>query len=75
LAMLGFAGVTPNEVRVAAVTLRFVDPDIPPRVAVIVVEPGAKALAIPFEPGVLLTDATLPAEVFHVTELVRSWVE
>jgi hypothetical protein len=73
--MLGFAGVTPRDTRVAAVTVKFVDPDIPPRVAVIVVEPGLSVAANPFDPGKLLTDATLATEELHVTELVRSCVE
>jgi hypothetical protein len=75
LAILGFAGVTPKDTSVAAVTVKFVDPDIPARVAVMVVEPGLSVVADPFEPGVLLTDATLATEEFHVTELVRSCVE
>jgi hypothetical protein len=73
--MLGFAGVTPRDTRVAAVTVKFVDPDIPPRVAVIVLEPGATVVAIPFDPGVLLTDVTLVTEEPQATKLVRSCVE
>jgi len=75
LAMLGFAGVTPRDTRVAAVTVKFVDPDIPPRVAVIVVEPGLTVVVNPFDPGRLLTDATPATEELHATELVRSCVE
>ena len=75
LAMLAFAGVTPSDTRVAAVTVRPVEPDIPPSVAVIVVEPGVAVVITPFVPGALLTDATALTEELHVTELVRSWVE
>ena len=73
--MLGFAGVTPRDTRVAAVTVKFVDPDMAPSVAVIAVAPGVTVLANPFDPGVLLTDATVPTDELHVTELVRSWDE
>ena len=73
--MLGFAGVTPNDTSVAAVTVKFVDPDIPPRVALIAVEPGLSVVANPFDPGRLLTDATLATDELHETELVRSCVD
>ena len=67
--------MTPKDTRLAAVTVKFVDPDIPPRLAVTVLEPGAVVVAIPFEPGALLTDATLVSEELQVTELVKSCVE
>jgi hypothetical protein len=73
--MLGFGGVTPKDTRVAAVTVRFVDPDIPPSVALIVVEPGLSVAANPFDPGELPTDATPATEELHVTKLVTSCVE
>ena len=73
--MLGFGGVTPKDTRVAAVTVKFVDPDIPLKVALIVVEPGLNVAANPFDPGELPTDATLATEELHVTEFVRSCVE
>jgi len=40
LAILGFAGVTPIETSVAGVTDKTVDADAPPKVAVMVTEPG-----------------------------------
>ena len=70
--MLEFAGVTPRDTRVAAVTVKFVVPEIAPSVAVIAVAPGLAVAAKPFEPGALLTDATPVAEELQVTELVRS---
>jgi hypothetical protein len=74
--MLGFGGVTPKDTRVAAVTVKLVDPDIPPSVALIVVEPGLSVAANPlFDAGVLPTDATPAAEELHVTKLVTSCVE
>src|SRR6266568_890698 len=46
-AMLGFVGVTPSEVRVAAVTVSVVFPETSPSVAVIVVGPAATDVARP----------------------------
>ena len=62
----GLAGVTAIEVRVAAVTVRIVEPVIDPDVAVMVVAPGATLEA---RPELLMVD-TLAAEEFQVTELV-----
>jgi hypothetical protein len=62
----GLAGVTAIEVRVAAVTVRDVEPLIDPDVAVMVVVPAATLEARPE----LLMLATLVAEEFQVTELV-----
>ena len=56
-------------------TVKFVDPDIAPRLAVIVLEPGLLVVANPFDPGRLLTDTTPATEELHATELVRSCVE
>jgi hypothetical protein len=47
LALVGLDGVIERDVRVAGVTVRVVDPDLPPNVAVIVVEPAATVLANP----------------------------
>jgi hypothetical protein len=54
-----------------------VDFDMPPKVAVMVVEPIALALAVarPFEPDALLIVATPVFADPHVTEVVMSWVE
>ena len=71
-AIAGFAGVTPKDTRVAAVTVRLVDPEIPLKLAVMVVEPGPAVVAKPLAPGRLLIDATLAAEEFQVTALVKS---
>jgi hypothetical protein len=73
--MLGFTGVTASDTRLAAVTVKPVDPDTPPKVAVIVVDPELSVVVRPFDPGTLLTDATPATEELHVTELVRSWVK
>jgi len=75
LAILEFAGVTPSDTRVAAVTVRVVDPDTLPRVAEIIVEPGLVAVVTPFDPEILLTEATVESAELQVTELVRSCVE
>ena len=40
LAILGFAGVTPIDTRVAGVTVKTVDADAPAKVALTVTEPG-----------------------------------
>jgi len=45
--MLAFVGVRSIATKVAAVTLNVVDPDILPKWAVIVVEPGPTAVASP----------------------------
>ena len=74
-AIVGLGGVTPKDTKLAAVTVKFVEPDRPPSVALIRVEPGLCVVARPFEPGELLTDATPATEELHVTELVKSWVE
>jgi hypothetical protein len=48
---------------------------MPPKVAVMVVDPGVLAVTSPFVPDVLLTVAIPEFPVPHVTEAVRSWVE
>ena len=64
--MLGLTGVTTIEDSVAFVTVRVVVPETP-RVAVIVVEPGATDVASPLEAVALLIVATPKVEEFHVT--------
>ncbi len=54
-----------------AVTVSAADPDTPPDTAVMVVVPGATAVASPFEPAALLTDATPAVDEFQVTAAVR----
>jgi hypothetical protein len=71
-AIAGFGGVTPRDTRLAAVTVKFVEPDRPLNAALIMVEPGPCVVANPFDPGMLLTEATPATEELHVTELVKS---
>ena len=59
---------------VAEVTVNVVDPDIPPDVALIVVDPAAAEVARPLEPAALLMAATPVADEFQVTAVVRSCV-
>ena len=58
----GFVGVTSMDTSVAEVTVKAVDAETPPRVAEILVGPGAAVVVIPFAPGVLLIDATVLTE-------------
>jgi hypothetical protein len=73
-AMLGFVGSTSTDTSVAVVTVSVVLPEIPPNVAVIVVDPAATAVARPLEPAVLLTVATVVNEELQATEAVMSWL-
>lgn len=75
MAKLGFAGVTPIETKVAAVTVRVVEPDTLPRVAVIDEDPTLSAVANPIEPAALMIEATPVVEDFQDTDVVRSCVE
>jgi hypothetical protein len=74
LTMLGLLGVTDRETSVAGVTVRVVEPDMLPDVAVIAVEPVAIEVANPLEPDVLLIAATAAVDEFHITVVVRSCV-
>jgi hypothetical protein len=69
--MLGFVGVTARDTSVAAVTVRVVDPDMFPDVAVIVVVPAATEAAEPLEPSALLMVATPALDELQVTAFVR----
>lgn len=62
------AGVTESEVKTAAVTVNVAEPLIAPRVAVIVVVPGATPMANPVP---LLTVATVVVEELHLAVLTR----
>lgn len=73
--MLGFAGVTCNETRVAAVTVAVVLPLTLPLVAEITELPVATDVQRPREPPVLLIVAVPAAALAQVTVAVRSWVE
>ena len=68
--MLGLAGVTDIEDRVAAVTVSVVVPTVPPNLAVMVVVPAARAVARPFP----FTVATAGSEDSQVTSEVILWV-
>ena len=68
---LGLAGVTAIDCRTAAVTVRTVEPVIPPRVALMVEVPVATAVA---RPPLEMVATEVVAEA-HVTWLVRSCVE
>ena len=74
MAIEGLAGVTVIELRVAPVTVKTVDPLRAPRVALMVVFPGATGVATPIEPAALEMVATAVLEDDHVTWVVRSWV-
>lgn len=73
--MLGFAGVTSIDTKVAEVTVRVVDADTPPRAAVIIVEPAPAVVIIPFEPGALLIVAAAATEELQVTAAEMSCTE
>ena len=68
--MLGLAGVTDMEERVAEVTVKVVLPEIFPEVAVMVTLPAAMAVARPL----LLTIATAVFDERQVTCVVISWL-
>ena len=66
-AMLGDVDVTAIDTSAAAVTVRLVDPEILPKVAIMVVLPAATGVTNPFEPAVLLIVATDGADELQVT--------
>ena len=74
-AMLEPWGVTAIDTRVAGVTVKLVDPDTVPNVALTVTDPGLSDVASPSDPAALLTAATVGSEELHVTLVVRVWVE
>jgi hypothetical protein len=59
------------DVSVAGVTVRVVAPDMPPDVAVIVVDPVATAVVDPLELAALLIVATPVLDELQVTAVVR----
>jgi hypothetical protein len=69
-----FVRVIAMDTSVAGVTVRVVDPDMPPEVAVIVVDPAATEEADPLEPAALLIAATPVLDELQVTAVVRSCV-
>lgn len=70
--LVGLIGATSIDTR--AFTVSVVQPDTPPNVAVMVVEPAATAEAKPFEPDALLIVATPVFDELHVANVVKSWV-
>lgn len=67
-------GETSILVTVALVTVRAVEPDTEPWVAVIVVVPGATAVACPCRPAALLIVATAVLDEVQVTLAVMFWL-
>ena len=72
--MEGFCGAICIDASAAVVTVRPPDPAMVPEVAVTVRLPGTRAVAKPWDPGVLLTVAMLPSEVLQCAVPVRSCV-
>ena len=75
LAMLGLVGVTAMDTNSAAVTVRVVEPDTLPFVAVMVAVPTATPVARPALPEAPETVATVVLVEVQVAEVVKSWVE
>ncbi len=73
--MLGVAGDTSIDTRVASVTVNIVSPLTSPLVADTVVLPTPAVIARPFESAALLTIATALSDEDQVTSAVRSCVE
>ena len=69
--MFGFAGVTAIELITAAVTVKVVDPETVPEVAVIVLLPAASVFASPCVGMVVLIVATAVFDELHVALPVR----
>lgn len=70
--MVGFTGVT--AIATSAFTVSVVEPETP-KVAVMVVEPAATAVANPCEPEALLMEATPPTDELQATKVVKSRTE
>ena len=70
-AILGVAGVTAMDTRVALLTVNVVAPEMPPIAAVTVVAPALTGMANPLEPTALLTVATPVSEELQVANVVR----
>jgi hypothetical protein len=65
-------GVIARDTSTAWVTVSVAEPEMPPEVAVIVLEPVATDAASPLEPAALLTVATPVLEELQVTVVVRT---
>ena len=66
----GIAGVTLIETKIAAVTVRAVEPTTDPKLAVIVVCPVVRLVETPIVGAALLIVATAGTELLQATELV-----
>ena len=75
LEMVAFTGVTAMDTRVAEVTVKVVEPETLPRLALMVVFPTPAAELSPSVPAALEMVATNFTDEAQVTEVVRSWVE
>jgi hypothetical protein len=75
LATLMPIGVTPIETRVAALTVREAEPDMPFIVAVMLVVPGCNSVASPAEAAAMLIVATAEFDELQVTRVERSCFE
>jgi hypothetical protein len=69
--MLGLAGVTERETRVAGFTVRLVVAEMLPDAALIVVEPAATGVARPLDPAALLIVTAPVFDELQVTDAVR----
>ena len=72
--MEGLGGVTMIETSVTGVTVKVVEPEILPDLAVIVVVPTVLELAFPFDMTTLPMVATDLFEELQLTDLVMSFV-
>ena len=72
VAILGFVGSIVSETSVVGVTVRVVTPEMPPEMAVIVVEPVATVEDCPLLPAALLIDATDVDDELHITVVDKS---
>lgn len=75
VASVGFLGVTSIDASAAAVTVRDVEPEMLPEVAVTLVVPAESDCARPLDEASLLMEATASSDRLHVTDPVMSWVE
>jgi hypothetical protein len=74
-AMVGLAGVSAIEIKVAGVTVSTVEPPMEPEVAVTVDVPWVRLVARPWLPEVLLMVATAGLDEAQMAVVVRFWVE
>lgn len=73
--IVNVAGLTSIDSSTTGVTVRVVDPEKPPELAVIVVEPVFTDVARPLEPNMLLIVAIFISDEFHVADEEISCVE